>query len=252
MASNGSSPPLVGLTTYGERAVFGVWDVETVLLPRSYTDMVVAAGGVPVLLPPRIEAAAAVDRLDAVLLAGGADIGADRYGALPHPRTGAPRPDRDETELAVLVRALELALPVLGVCRGAQLLNVALGGSLAQHLPDVVGHSGHNPQPGVFGTVTVELDPAGRVGALLGPTVQAQCHHHQAIDRLAAGLVVTGRAADGTIEAVELAGHEFVLGVQWHPEQDDQRLFDALVAAASARPPATVAGRPPSWKRPPS
>jgi putative glutamine amidotransferase len=234
VASNGSRSPLVGLTAYGERAAFGVWDVEAVLLPRSYTDMVIEAGGVPVLLPPRVEAAGAVERLDAVVLAGGADIGADHYGAPPHPRTGAPRPDRDETELAVLARALELGLPVLGVCRGAQLLNVALGGSLTQHLPDVVGHSGHNPQPGVFGTVTVELDPAGRIGGLLGPTVLTQCHHHQAIDRLADGLVVTGRAADGTIEAVELAGREFVLGVQWHPEQDDQRLFDALVAAARA------------------
>ncbi len=234
MASSGSSPPLIGLTAYGERAAFGVWDVETVLLPRTYTDMVIDAGGVPVLLPPRVQAAAAVDRLDAVVLAGGADIGAARYGALPHPRAGAPRADRDETELAVLARALELGLPVLGVCRGAQLLNVALGGSLAQHLPEVVGHHGHNPRPGVFGTVTVELDPAGRVGALLGPTVETQCHHHQSIDRLADGLVVTGRATDGTIEVVELADRGFVLGVQWHPEQDDQRLFDALVAAARA------------------
>jgi gamma-glutamyl-gamma-aminobutyrate hydrolase PuuD len=172
--------------------------------------------------------------LDAVVLAGGADIGAERYGAAAPPAAGVPRPDRDATELAVLNRALERGIPVLGVCRGAQLLNVGLGGTLVQHLPDVVGHREHNPRPGVFGTVTVELDPAGRVGALLGPTVRAQCHHHQAIDRLADGLVVTGRAADGTVEAVELAGREFVIGVQWHPEQDDLRLFDALVAAASA------------------
>jgi gamma-glutamyl-gamma-aminobutyrate hydrolase PuuD len=235
VASNGSSAPagpLIGLTAYCERAAFGVWDVEAVLLPRGYTDMVADAGGVPVLLPPRPEAAAAVDRLDAVLLAGGADIAADRYGTLPHPRAGAPRPDRDATELAVLERAMARGIPVLGVCRGAQLLNVALGGTLAQHLPDVVGHDGHNPRPGVYGTVTVELDPAGRVGALLGASVDAQCHHHQAIDRLADGLLVTGRAGDGTIEAVELADRDFVLGVQWHPEQDDLRLFRALVAAA--------------------
>ena len=224
--------PLIGLTSYGERAAFGVWDVDSVLLPRTYPDMVIAAGGTPVLLPPRVEAAGAVDRLDGVVLAGGADIGAHHYGALPHPRAGAPRPDRDETELAVLRRALERDIPVLGVCRGAQLLNVALGGTLNQHLPEAVGHDGHNPRPGTFGTVTVTLAADGRVGALLGSTVQAQCHHHQAIDRLAAGLVVTGRAADGTIEAVELAGRPFVLGVQWHPEQDDLRLFSALVAAA--------------------
>ena len=233
MASNGcSSRPLIGLTAYCERAAFGVWDVDTVLLPRSYTDMVADAGGAPVLLPPRAESVAVVDRLDAVLLAGGADIAADRYGTLPHPRAGAPRPDRDETELAVLDRALARGIPVLGVCRGAQLLNVALGGSLVQHLPETVGHEEHNPHPGVYGTVTVELDPAGRVGTLLGGRVQAQCHHHQAIDQLADGLSVTGRATDGTIEAVELAEREFVLGVQWHPEQDDLRLFSALVAAA--------------------
>jgi gamma-glutamyl-gamma-aminobutyrate hydrolase PuuD len=230
------SRPLIGLTAYGERAAFGVWDLDAVLLPRSYSDMVVAAGGVPVLLPPVPEAAAAVDRLDGVVLSGGADIGSDRYGAPPHPRAGSPRPDRDETELSVLARALDRDIPVLGVCRGAQLLNVALGGTLVQHLPDTVGHHGHNPRPGVFGTVTVELEPAGRVGALLGPRVRAQCHHHQAIDRLADGLLVTGRAAvDGTVEAVELAGRGFVIGVQWHPEQDDLRLFGALVAAALAR-----------------
>ncbi len=227
--------PVIGLTGYCERAAFGVWDVDTVLLPRSYIDMVADAGGVPVLLAPRVESAWAVDRLDAVVLTGGADIAADRYGAAAHPRAGSSRPDRDATELAVLARALQRGLPVLGVCRGAQLLNVALGGSLVQHLPDVVGHDGHNPRPGVYGTVGVELEPAGRVGALLGPRVRAQCHHHQAIERLADGLVVTGRAEDGTVEAVELADRDFVLGVQWHPEQDDLRLFSALVDAARAR-----------------
>ncbi len=235
MASNGSSAPLIGLTSYTEQAAFGVWDVEAVLLPRNYTDMVFDAGGAPVLLPSRVESAGAVDRLDGLVLAGGADIAADRYGASQHPRTGRPRPDRDAAELAVLDRALDLGIPVLGVCRGLQLLNVAMGGSLLQHLPDVVGHTGHNPQPGVYGTVHVDLDPGGRIGALLGPTVETRCHHHQAIDRLADGLVITGRAADGTIEAVERGDREFVLGVQWHPEQDDLRLFSALVAAAGFR-----------------
>ena len=241
MASNGSDPrhagrrPLIGLTAYGERARWGWWDVNAVLLPSTYPDMVAAAGGIPVLLPPRPESAGAVDRLDGVVLSGGADISPDRYGALPHPEAGVTRPDRDASELAVLDRALELGIPVLGVCRGAQLLNVALGGTLIQHLPETVGHTGHNPKPSVFGSTEIALDPTGLVGALLGPTVTAQCHHHQAIERLADGLVITGRAADGTIEAVELAGHPFVLGVQWHPEQDDQRLFSALVAAAHPR-----------------
>jgi gamma-glutamyl-gamma-aminobutyrate hydrolase PuuD len=233
----GRGAPLVGLTAYGERAAYGVWDHEAVLLPRAYTDMVVTAGGVPVLLPPSPAAADAVARLDAVILSGGPDIGPERYGAAPHPRTGAPRNERDAAEIAVLCRALECGVPVLGVCRGLQVLNVALGGTLVQHLPDAVGHDGHNPSPGVFGAITVTLDPDGKVGAAAGSSVSVRCHHHQAIDRLADGLVVTGRAADGTVEAVELAGRDFVVGVQWHPEQDatDLRLVAALVAAASRR-----------------
>jgi gamma-glutamyl-gamma-aminobutyrate hydrolase PuuD len=129
---------------------------------------------------------------------------------------------------------------VLGVCRGAQLLNVALGGTLHQHLPDVVGHDGHNPTPGVFADVDVRLDPAGRVGAAVGTGLRVRCHHHQAVDRLAPGLVATAWAADGTVEAVEHPDAPFVVGVQWHPEEDaaDLRLVAALVAAARAGRPA--------------
>lgn len=224
--------PLVGITAYGERASYLVWDHPAVLLPRAYVDQVAAAGGVPVLLPPVAAAVPAVDALDALVLSGGPDIASARYGAAPHPATGKPRDERDATELAVLDTALARGIPVLAVCRGAQLLNVVLGGTLAQHLPDTLGHSGHGPSPGVYGATTITLDPAGRAGAAVGATVVGQCHHHQGIDRLADGLVVTGRAADGTVEAVELAGHRFVVGVQWHPEQDDPRLFAALVAAA--------------------
>lgn len=226
--------PLVGITAYGERATYGVWEhQEVALLPRTYLDAVLAAGGIPLLLPPSVEAAAAVERLDAVVLAGGPDVDPARYGAARAPRTGAPRPERDEAELAVLHRALELRRPVLAVCRGLQVLNVALGGTLHQHLPDVAGHDGHNPRPGVFATTRVTLEPGSVVAGALGARVDGQCHHHQGIDRLAEGLVSTGRAGDGTIEAVELAGSPFVLGVQWHPEQDDPRLFAALVAAVS-------------------
>jgi len=230
--STSTAAPVIGVTAYGERAAWGVWDVDAVLLPRAYTDMVIAAGGVPVLLPPRAEAAAAVDRLDAVIISGGPDVDPSRYDAEPHARTGPPRPDRDAAEITVLQRALELGIPVLGVCRGIQVLNVALGGTLTQHLPDRIGHDGHNPSPGVFGTTGVSL--TGRVGAALGPEVCVRCHHHQAIDVLADGLVVTGRAADGTVEAVEHASAAFVVGVQWHPEQEpaDPRLVAAMVAAA--------------------
>ncbi|MGI9000543.1 MAG: gamma-glutamyl-gamma-aminobutyrate hydrolase family protein [Pseudonocardia sp.] len=238
MVSNGSEDPrapLVGLTSYGERVRFGVWDLDAALLPRNYVDMVVASGGTPVLLPSVPAAAGAVDALDALVITGGPDVDPAAYGADPDSRTGAARAERDEAELAILRRALDRGIPVLGVCRGLQVLNVTLGGSLIQHLPEVVGHDGHNPSPGVFGRTAVTLDPGGRIGAAIGARIDAQCHHHQAVDRLADGLVVTGRAADGTIEAVELGGHRFVVGVQWHPEQDgkDLRLFAALVAACS-------------------
>ena len=233
MASNASSV-IIGLTAYGERAAWGVWDTDAVLLPRAYTDMVATAGGIPVLLPPLAAAADAVDRLDAVILSGGPDVGPERYGAAPHPRTGAPRPERDASEIAVLHRALDRGIPVLGMCRGMQVLNVALGGTLTQHLPDVAGHDGHNPSPGVFGTVEVTLDPESRTGQAVGPSASVRCHHHQALDVLGDGLVVTGRAADGIVEAVERPEGAFVVGVQWHPEQvaADGRVFAGLVEAA--------------------
>lgn len=231
-----SAAPLIGLTAYGERARFGVWDVDAVLLPRNYVDMVAAAGGVPVLLPSVAAAAAAVDALDGLVVTGGPDVDPAAYGDERHPRTGPPRAERDAAELAMLRRALDRDIPVLGVCRGLQVLNVALGGTLVQHLPDTVGHVGHNPSPGVFGTTDVALSAAGHAGAAVGERVVVHCHHHQAIDRLGVGLVVTGRAGDGTIEAVELAGSRFVVGVQWHPEQDtsDARLFGALVTASAS------------------
>jgi gamma-glutamyl-gamma-aminobutyrate hydrolase PuuD len=233
--------PVIGVTAAVERSRHRVWDCDVVLLTRTYTDMVVAGGGVPVLLPPVAGVAQAVDRLDGVLLSGGPDVGADRYGTAAHPRTVAAHPDRDAAELAVLDRALAVGLPVLGVCRGAQLLNVGRGGTLHQHLPEVVGHDGHNPTPGVFTDVDVRLDPAGRVGAALGAEIGAglrvRCHHHQAVDRLAPGLVATAWAADGTVEALEDPARPFVVGVQWHPEEDatDRRLVAALVAAAQRR-----------------
>jgi gamma-glutamyl-gamma-aminobutyrate hydrolase PuuD len=227
----------VGLTGYGERARFGIWDLDAVLLPRDYPDMVAAAGGAPLLVPSLPAAAPGVDALDALVLTGGPDLDPARYGAAPHPRTRPAAAERDAAELVMLRRALDRGIPVLGVCRGAQLLNVALGGTLHQHLPEIVGHHGHNPTPGVFGSTTVRLDPGGRVGATVGSRLTVQCHHHQAVDRPGAGLAVTGRAADGTIEAVELAGHPFAVGVQWHPEQDgaDVRLVTALVTAARSR-----------------
>jgi gamma-glutamyl-gamma-aminobutyrate hydrolase PuuD len=231
VASSGSDDrPVVGITAYGELTTYGVWhDSASVVLPETYPNMVVAGGGIPVLLPPIPGVVAAVERLDALVIAGGPDVAPSRYGALPDPRTGAPRHDRDELELAALARALELGIPVLAVCRGHQILNVACGGTLVQHM------DGHTAAPGRFTTTAIALEPGSLVAKLLGDAVDGQCHHHQAIDELGSGLTVTARAADGTIEAVELADHPFVVGVQWHPEQDDPRLFTALTSAALER-----------------
>ena len=239
MASSDSNRrPLIGLTTYRERAVTGVWDTEFALLHHVYVDAVARAGGVAVLLPPQQHGAdEAVERLDGLLLSGGSDVDPERYQQRPDQHTTIVRPWRDDWELRLLDRALAIDLPVLGVCRGAQLLNVAFGGTLDQHLPDTVGHQRHCPAPGVFGQTPVALRPGSRLAGLLGPAVTVACYHHQAIGKLATELEVAGESADGTVEAVELPGRRFALGVQWHPEQDpgDLRLFEALVAAALAR-----------------
>jgi gamma-glutamyl-gamma-aminobutyrate hydrolase PuuD len=236
--------PLIGVSTYREEAAWGIWSTTAAVLPYDYVSAVVDAGGVPLLLPPMggeigqgtENADAAVSVLDGLLLSGGPDIDPGRYGADPHPRTADWRPERDRWELALLEAALERDLPVLGICRGAQLLNVARGGSLRQHVPEDAGHEGHRPEPAVYGTTTALLEPDALPGRLLGPSVEVPCYHHQSIGALGSGLTVTGRSADGTVEAVELAGREFVFGVQWHPEVgEDPRLFEGLVAAARNR-----------------
>lgn len=249
MASNDSDPgvaarrPLIGLTSYTEQVQYLVWRHEASLLPSAYLDAIVRSGGVPVLLPP-VDAGVdtLVAALDGVVLSGGGDIDAAQYGEAPHPANRGMYPKRDAFELSLLRSALDHDMPVLAICRGMQMLNVALGGSLTQHLPDVVGHDGHRPAPGVSGPVRVRLAAQSRIGTILGTDVHVQCQHHQALGRVAAGLDVVGWAEDGTMEAVELPGHRFVLGVQWHPEvahpelgHADDRLFAALVSAASAR-----------------
>jgi gamma-glutamyl-gamma-aminobutyrate hydrolase PuuD len=228
--------PLIGVSTYAEQASWGIWKSVAALLPYDYVSAVADAGAVPLLLPPvggDDEARAAVSALDGLVLSGGPDLDPKRYGAEPHPLTADWRPERDAWEISLLEAALERDLPVLGICRGAQLINVALGGTLRQHVPEDAGHDGHRPAPAVYGTVPAALEPGALPGRLLDPSVEVPCYHHQSIGRLGRGLTVTGRAADGTVEAVELAGREFVCGVQWHPETGtDPRLFRGLVAAA--------------------
>ncbi|MGM1059550.1 gamma-glutamyl-gamma-aminobutyrate hydrolase family protein [Saccharothrix sp. Mg75] len=227
MASNGCRP-LIGVSTYLERTKFGVWDVEAAVLHRDYLDSVVRAGGNPVLLPPVGHwDADAIGFLDGLVLAGGADLDPALYGRPRDPRTGPPRPERDAAELTLARAALKLDLPLLAVCRGMQVLNVALGGTLVQHV------DGHSPGPGVFEHTGIAVAPGTLLSGVVGPATTVHCHHHQALDAVGDGLRITATAPDGTAEAVELPGTRFVLGVQSHPEADseDDRLFAALVAA---------------------
>ena len=237
--------PLIGVTTYLEQTQTGVWDVPASFLPKAYLDAVTDAGGIAVLLPPqpasREIARTVVSALDGLIVAGGADVDPARYGQPAHPRTGAPRTDRDAWEDALLAEAIATELPFLGICRGAQVLNVALGGTLPQHLPDVVGSDRYQPSPAVFGEGEVTVEPGSRLAALVGTgagstaaTLRVHYYHHQALDEVADGLTVTARSEDGVIEAVEVDAVPFGLGVQWHPEEDaaDRRLFAGLVDAA--------------------
>ena len=232
-----SRPPVIGLTAYCEQARWSHWHQPAVLLPANYAEQVAAAGGIPVLLPPLPGAASAVDRLDGVLLTGGGDVGPGRYGAQPHPATSRVSESRDAAELEVLAAAVAAGKPVLGVCRGMQLLNVARGGTLCQHLDNGAGHT---PSPGTFGSHPVRVAAGSRLAGILGANgtgVDVPTAHHQAIDRLGDGLVATAWADDGVIEAVERSDGSapFLVAVQWHPEAGaDPRLMKALVGAASA------------------
>jgi gamma-glutamyl-gamma-aminobutyrate hydrolase PuuD len=212
-----------------------VWRQEFAMLHATYVAATERAGGIAVLLPQQTAGADEIlGRVDGLVLTGGADIDPLRYGEAPAKQTSPPRTLRDEWEIALTRAALRRDMPVLAICRGLQILNVALGGSLHQHLPEVTGHDGHQPGPGVFGAVDVKIEPGTRTDELIGPRVRVACHHHQALARLASGLEVTGRADDGMVEAVEVRGQAFAVGVQWHPEENsqDDRLFAALVGAA--------------------
>jgi putative glutamine amidotransferase len=226
--------PVVGITTYREQAQWGVWDTVADVLHAGYAQAVDAAGAAVVLLPPgpSADAATVIGRIDALVVAGGADVGPEQYGAEPDPHTRGTRPDRDAWEIALLEAAAERDLPTLMVCRGMQLEAARVGGVLDQHTPDVVGHEQHAPQAGTYGDITVTTVPGTTVAALLGPRRDVRCHHHQSV-RTHPGLVVSAHAEDGTVEAVEHPGRRFWIGVQWHPEtQADVGLLAGLVAAA--------------------
>jgi gamma-glutamyl-gamma-aminobutyrate hydrolase PuuD len=215
-----------------------VWDDTADLLPTTYAAAIERAGGVAMLLAPAAPDAAAdaLDGLDGLLLAGGADVAPARYGAARDPHTDAPRADRDAWELALVHAALDRDLPVLAVCRGMQVLNVALGGDLIQHLPDEVGGELHCPRVGAHGRHPVDVVAGSGLAAIVGAHAEVATYHHQAVRTLGAGLTATAHARDGVVEAVELPSHAWVHGVQWHPETyAGDALFAAFVAACRAR-----------------
>ncbi len=239
----GGGAPAIGICAGIERVSWGVWDgYEVTLAPRAYVTAIQRAGGLGIVLPPD-EAAVAepdllLDRVDALLLAGGADLDPGSYGAEPHAETKGTWPERDRFELALTRRALERDMPVLGICRGMQLLNVALGGSLDQHLPESTGSKAHRSLAGTFSEHRVRLDPESLACSAAGTEGFAVfSHHHQGVDRVGEGLAVSGWSLDDDlVEAIELPGKRFALGVIWHPEEDpDSNLIAAFVQASAGR-----------------
>jgi len=228
--------PLIGITTYVEEARWSHWVASAALIPFAYVRAVERAGGRALLVPPDDDGVEeTLDALDGLILSGGNDVDPAAYGAQPHAATGGVRPERDRAELALLEGALARDMPVLAVCRGSQLLNVARGGDLVQHLPEVVGDEKHRETPGVFSAHGVRVDPASRLGGLVGDRAPVQSHHHQGFGRVGADLREAAWADDGTLEAVEDPSKRFALGVLWHPEEgEDAALFEALVAEARA------------------
>ena len=228
------SYPVIGITSYAEQARWGVWDAPAALIPMAYVRAVERAGGRPLLVPPSEEGIEeTLDALDGLLFSGGSDLDPELYGAEAHPETNGVQPERDRGEIALLQAALERDMPVLAVCRGSQVFNIARGGDLVQHLPEVVGDEKHKHTPGVFADHDVDVKADTRLGRLLGERAPVKSHHHQGYGRLGEGLVESARAEDGTIEAFEDPSHRFALGVLWHPEEgEDFRLFEQLVDEA--------------------
>jgi putative glutamine amidotransferase len=244
MVDMSESRPVIGIATALERARYGMWDASCFLLQVGYVRSLQQAGALALMIPPDpalVESPDEIlDRLDALVLAGGADIDPASYGAAPHPETLGTVPARDEAELALVRRAIERDLPVLGICRGMQLINIALGGTLNQHLPDLVGHDDHRPNPGSFdgSEHDVRLEPGSLAARVIGKEIHStKSHHHQGVDALGEGLVISGRSVlDDLPEALEAPENTWVLGVQWHPEADpDSPVVAAVVEEARSR-----------------
>ncbi|MGH3081034.1 MAG: gamma-glutamyl-gamma-aminobutyrate hydrolase family protein [Gaiellaceae bacterium] len=226
--------PLIGITSYAEEIRWGVWVEDAALVPLSYVRAVERSGGRPLVVPP-VENGLdeTLDALSGVIFSGGGDIDPGLYDAQPHRETDAPRAARDAAELRLLQAALERDMPVLAVCRGSQVLNVARGGDLVQHLPDELGHDRHRHEPGSFSDHNVTVAAGSKLGTLLGGRAAVKSHHHQGYGRIGTGLREVAWADDGVVEGLEDPGKRFALGVLWHPEEgEDFALFQALVDEA--------------------
>jgi putative glutamine amidotransferase len=244
---------LIGITGQLEAAHWGDWVREAVLSPLGYARAVERAGGTPVILPPvpADSVARLTQSLDGIVFTCGTDVNPALYDAVPHEKTGPPDRRRDRFEVSLVRAATDAQLPFLAICRGMHVLNVALGGTLIQHLPDAVGHNGHAPDPYKMAPHDVHLDADSTVGRRLGSQARVPALHHQAVCQAGEGLVTVAWADDQVIEAVELQGHPFAVGVQWHPEEgDDLRLFEALIEAAQAATSARAAARAAENKAP--
>jgi putative glutamine amidotransferase len=228
--------PVVGITTYLTTARWAQWELPAALIPASYVRSVALAGGVPLLVPPTGHPGFTemLDVLDGLVFSGGSDLDPELYGEDAHPETTGVVRERDDFELALMKAALDRDLPVLAICRGSQVLNVALGGGIEQHVPDRVGTDLHKEVPGMFSDHDVSVTPGTRLAAIVGDRTQVKSSHHQSFDTVGRGLRVTAHAEDGTPEALEDPARTFTLGVLWHPEEgEDLALFEALVAQAA-------------------
>ncbi|MET3368417.1 UNVERIFIED_CONTAM: putative glutamine amidotransferase [Jeotgalibacillus campisalis] len=236
MASNDSENyrPRIALTSYLQDASWGVWNTTAAILPGTYVEAVVASGATPVLLPPLGTDESVLDLVDGLIVVGGPDVDPSLYRAAPHPTTRS-QPLRDSHDSALIRAALDRELPLFAICRGAQLLNVVLGGTLIQHIPDVSPGSNSQPAPGVYGEANFATIPGSIIHHLLGASASSPCYHHQAMDTVADSLHVTAKSSDGLVQALESTDHGWVLGVQFHPEQNlsDLRLFQGFVEAAA-------------------
>jgi putative glutamine amidotransferase len=226
--------PIIGITSYAEEVTWGAWVESAALVPLSYVRAIERSGGRPLVVPPSADS---VDEtlavLDGIVFSGGSDLDPAVYDAERHDKTDEAREERDRAELALLGAALERDMPVLAVCRGSQVLNVARGGDLVQHLPEVLGHERHRHMEGVWSEHDVRIEPGSRVGEMLGEHTPVKSHHHQGYGRIGKGLRVAAWADDGTVEALEDPEKRFAIGVLWHPEEGkDMALFAALVEEA--------------------